>query len=199
LLTTHEERHIHVSGHPARDELAQMYQWVRPKIAVPVHGEERHLRAHAKLARECQVPEAHVALNGTILRLAPGPAEVLDEVFSGRLALDGNRLISMGSSALRERRNVLQSGSAVVTLVVDDRGTLQVDPLISTQGVFDLEEDAEIADSLVDIAGDTVDDLPHKVRRDDAALSEAVRVAVRRQFRALCGKKPKVEIHLVRL
>lgn len=199
LLTTHEERHIHVSGHPARDELAQMYQWVRPKIAVPVHGEERHLRAHAKLAQECQVPEAHVALNGTILRLAPGPAEVVDEVFSGRLALDGNRLISMGSSALRERRNVLQSGSAVVTLVVDDRGTLQVDPLISTQGVFDLEEDAEIADSLIDTAGDTVDDLPDKIRRNDDAVREAVRIAVRRQLRVLCGKKPKVEIHLVRL
>lgn len=199
LLTTHEERHIHVSGHPARDELAQMYQWVRPKIAVPVHGEERHIRAHAKLARECQVPEAHVALNGTVLKLAPGPAEIIDEVFSGRLALDGNRLISMGNGALRERRRMLHSGAAVVTVIVNQMGELQADPQISTLGVFDLEDDYEIAESLIDAAAETVEDLPRPSRRDDEAIREAVRVAVRRKLRALCGKRSKVDIHLIRL
>ncbi len=199
LLTTHDEKHIHVSGHPARDELAQMYQWVRPKIAVPVHGEERHMRAHAKLALECQVPEAHLAPNGTVLKLAPGPAAVVDEVFSGRLALDGNRLISMGSGAFRERRKMLHSGAAVVSLVIDGAGELQADPQISTHGIFDLEEDHEIADSIIDVAAEIVEDLPRPSRRNDDAIREAVRVAVRRRFRALCGKRPKVEIHLVRL
>ncbi|NKB57063.1 MAG: MBL fold metallo-hydrolase [Alphaproteobacteria bacterium] len=199
LLTTHEEKHIHVSGHPARDELAQMYQWVRPKIAVPVHGEERHMRAHAKLAQECQVPEAFFAPNGTVLKLAPGPAEIVDEVFSGRLALDGSRLISMGSSALRERRKMLHSGAAVVTVIVNQAGELQTDPQISTHGVFDLEDDYEIAESLIDSAAETVEDLPRPSRRDDDAIREAVRVAVRRKFRALCGKRPKVDIHLIRL
>jgi len=199
LLTTHDNKHIHVSGHPARDELAQMYQWVRPQIAVPVHGEIRHMQAHAQLARDCQVPEAHLAPNGTVLRLAPGPAEIVDEVFSGRLALDGSRLISMGSGALRERRKMLQSGAAVVTVVVDETGELQADPQISTQGVFDLEADHEIADSLIDTAADAVEDLPRKSRLKDDHVHEAVRLAVRRRLRALCGKRPAVEVHLVRL
>lgn len=199
LMTTHDEKHIHVSGHPARDELAQMYQWIRPKIAVPVHGELRHMRAHAQLARDCQVPEAHLAPNGTLLKLAPGRAEVVDEVFSGRLALDGSRLISMGSGALRERRRMLQSGAAVVTVVIDETGELQADPQISTQGVFDLEVDHEMAESLIDAAEDAVEDLPRKSRRNDDHVHEAVRLAVRRRLRALCGKRPTVEVHLVRL
>ncbi len=199
LLTTHDDKHIHVSGHPACDELAQMYQWVRPNVAVPVHGEIRHMQAHAQLARECQVPEAHVAPNGTLLKLAPGPAEIVDEVFSGRLALDGSRLISMGSGALRERRKMLHSGAAVVTVVVDETGELQADPKISTHGVFDLEKDYEIADSLIDAAADAVDDLPRKSRLKDDQVHEAVRLAVRRRLRALCGKRPTVDVHLVRL
>ena len=109
MLTTHDDKNIHVSGHPARDELAQMYQWVRPQIAVPVHGEIRHLRAHAALADACQVPEVHVAPNGTLLRLAPGPAMVIDEVFAGKLALDGKRLIPLGSGVIRERHNMTVS------------------------------------------------------------------------------------------
>lgn len=199
ILTTHDEKHIHVSGHPARDELAQMYQWIRPKHAVPVHGEMRHMRAHAALAKECQVPEAHIAPNGTLLKLAPGTAAVVDEVFSGRLALDGSRLISMGSGALRERRRMLHSGAAVVTVVVDGEGLLQADPQVSTHGVFDLEDDYEIADSLIDAAADAVEDLPRKSRRKDDHVYEAVRLAVRRRLRAVCGKRPAVDVHLVRL
>lgn len=199
LLTTHDDRHIHVSGHPARDELAQMYQWVRPRIAVPVHGEMRHMQAHARLARDCQVPEAYLAPNGTLLRLAPGPAGVVDEVFAGRLALDGNRLISMGSGALRERQKMLHNGAAVVTVVLDQAGELQADPKISTHGVFDLEDDHDIADSLIDAAADAVEDLSHSAVRKDDAVSDAVRIAVRRRLRALCGKRPMVDVHLVRL
>jgi ribonuclease J len=199
LLTTHDEKHIHVSGHPARDELAQMYQWVRPRIAIPVHGEERHMRAHVKLAQECQVPEAHLALNGTVLKLAPGPAAIVDEVFSGKLALDGKRLVSMSSGALRERRQMIHSGAAVVSLVVDEAGELRTEPQLSTHGVFDLEEDHEIVDSIIDSAVEVMEDLPRPSRRKDDAIREAVRIAVRRKLRALCGKRPKVEVHLVRL
>ena len=199
LLTTHDEQYIHVSGHPARDELVQMYQWIQPQIAVPVHGEMRHMQAHVQLAQECQVQEAQLAPNGTLLKLAPGKAEVVDEVFSGRLALDGNRLISMGSSALRERRKMLNSGAAVVTVVVDEWGHLQADPQVSTHGVFDLEVDCEIASSLIEAAVDAVEELPRKSGNKDEHVHEAVRLAVRRRLRALCGKRPPVDVHLVRL
>src|SRR3546814_13468043 len=88
-----------------------MYHWIRPDVAIPVHGEPRHLTAHAKLAKECQVPEALKALNGSLVRLAPGRAEVIDEVFVGRLALDGNRLIDLDSPAIRDRRRMIQHRS----------------------------------------------------------------------------------------
>ncbi|MBU2090686.1 MAG: ribonuclease J, partial [Alphaproteobacteria bacterium] len=104
---------IHVSGHPARDELIRMYQHVRPQIAIPVHGESRHLMEHARLARECQVPQALAVSNGDMIRLYPGPAETVDEVFSGRLAVDGKRLASLGDPVLRDRNRLLHSGAVV--------------------------------------------------------------------------------------
>ncbi len=199
MLTTRDDEHIHVSGHPARDELFQMYQWVRPQIAVPVHGEIRHLRAHAALARECQVPEVHVAPNGTLLRLAPGPAAVIDEVFSGKLALDGKRLIPLGGGVIRERRNMAQNGTAVVTLALDRDGELRGDPQITTHGVFDLVADPDIADDMIDAVYDAIEDMPARARRGDDAIRDAVRIGLRRCLRAICGKRPKTEVHLVRV
>ena len=199
LVTSNDDANIHVSGHPARDELSQMYQWIRPKIAVPVHGELRHLQAHADLALKCQVPEAFVAPNGTVLRLAPGEAAVIDEVFSGKLALDGNRLISLGSGVMRERRGLVINGTAVVTLVVDRNGALQTDPQISTQGVFDKDVDQDIANGMIDAVIDALEDMPAKSRRTDDAVRDAVRIGLRRWLRAICGKRPKTEIHLVRV
>src|SRR5262249_56253848 len=100
-VVTERDHFVHVSGHPARDELVAMYQWVRPKIAIPVHGEARHLAAHARLAESCQVSQALVIENGDIVRLAPGPAEVVDNAPTGRLGLDGKSLIPLHGSVIR--------------------------------------------------------------------------------------------------
>src|SRR5690242_7840224 len=106
-VITDREADIHVSGHPARDELVRVYQWVRPKIALPVHGEVRHMVEHAALARGCQVPETVVAPNGSLVRLAPGPAEIVDHVHAGRLARDGDIVVPLGGVGLQERRKLL--------------------------------------------------------------------------------------------
>ena len=198
-LVTSCDDHIHVSGHPARDELAQMYQWIRPRIAVPVHGESRHLYAHAKLARECQVPEAVVAHNGEMVRLAPGKAEIVDEVFSGRLALDGSRLIDMDSNAIRDRRRMTYHGSAVVTVAVDDDGELCGEPIVTLHGVHDLETEEEVADDIVAAVESAVAQMSRKSRRDGDAIVEAARRAARGRIRALCGKRPQTAVHLVRV
>jgi len=198
-LVTARDEHIHVSGHPARDELAQMYQWIRPRIAVPVHGESRHLHAHAKLAQECQVPEAVVAHNGEMVRLAPGRAEVIDEVFSGRLALDGTRLIDMDSNAIRDRRRMTYHGSAVVTVVVEDDGELCVEPIVTLHGVHDLETEEEVIEDIVESVEDAVRRMSARSRRDDDAVIETARRAARSRIRALCGKRPQTAVHLVRL
>lgn len=198
-VVTARDKHVHVSGHPARDELIQMYQWTRPKIAVPVHGEARHLIAHAELARECQVPEPVGARNGYVVRLAPGRATVVDEVSHGRIAVDGNRLIPMESSALRDRRRAAWNGSAVVTVVVDKDGRVMGTPMVAVNGVFDQDVEPEIAHEVEDAVLAAVEDLPKARARDDAQAREAARLAVRRSIRALCGKKPMIDVHLVRV
>lgn len=198
IITARDEL-IHVSGHPARDELVQMYQWVRPRIAVPVHGEPRHLIAHAELARECQVPEPVGARNGYAVRLAPGRATVVDEVSHGRVALDGNRLVPMESAAIRDRRRLAYNGSAVATVIVDQAGRLQGKPMVAVHGVFDRDVEPEIAHEVEDAVAAAVEDLPKPRRKDDGETREAVRLAVRRSIRALCGKRPQIDVHLVRV
>ncbi len=198
-VVTARNEDVHVSGHPARDELVQMYQWIRPKIAVPVHGEARHLIAHAELARECQVPEPVGARNGYAVRLAPGRATVVDEVPHGRLAVDGTRLIPMESAALRDRRRLAWNGSAVVTVVVDGDGRVKGLPQVAINGVFDRDVEPEIAHEVEDAVTVAVDDLPKPRRKDDGEVREAARLAVRRSIRALCGKRPQIDVHLVRV
>ncbi len=198
-IVTARDEAVHVSGHPARDELIQMYQWVRPKIAVPVHGEARHLIAHAELARECQVPEPVGARNGYVVRLAPGRATVVDEVPHGRVAVDGTRLIPMESAALRDRRRLAWNGSAVVTVVVDADGRVKGTPQVAIAGVFDRDVEPEIAHEVEDAVSAAVEDLPKPRRQDDGEVREAARLAVRRSIRALCGKRPQIDVHLVRV
>src|SRR5271156_4494357 len=123
-IVTEENHFVHVSGHPARDELVRMYQMVRPRVAIPVHGEARHLMANAAIAGECQVPETLVIENGDLVRLGPSGAVIVDEVPVGRLASDGKTLLPLNGEALKDRRRVVLNGSAVATLVLDRQGRL---------------------------------------------------------------------------
>jgi ribonuclease J len=199
IVTTAEEAGVHVSGHPARDELSRMYHWVRPRIAIPVHGEARHLAEHAKLARECQVPEAVVSENGSIVRLAPGPATVVEHVTAGRLALDGTQLVPLDGGAMRARKKLMTNGIAVVTLVVGRGGKLEADPLVSLQGVVDNDTSEGLIEGAADAVVGAFEDLGKGERRDDDAVREAARLAVRRFVNAEVGKKPQTEVHLVRI
>lgn len=198
-LLTAEDHHIHVSGHPARDELAAMYQWIRPQIAVPVHGEARHLAAHAELARSCQVGQAAIAHNGELLRLAPGPAEIVGAVPAGRLGLDGSALIRLDGAVVRGRHRMLNNGLAVATLVVDADSNLVVEPQIALHGLVETELEAEARDRAAQAIRAALAALPRRARRDDEAVRESARLAVRRAFQAQRGKKPVTEVHLVRL
>ncbi len=146
-VITDREADIHVSGHPARDELVQVYQWIRPKIALPVHGEVRHMIEHAALARTCQVPETIVAPNGTLVRLAPGPAEIIDHVLSGRLARDGD-----GVGAARRRVAARAAQAPVERRGGGDAGGRQArqalaPPKVSLRGIDD--EDGALGEAIV--------------------------------------------------
>lgn len=198
VLNEKHER-IHVSGHPCQDELADMYRWIRPQIAVPVHGEYRHLVRHAELARELQVPEAVVIENGQVLRLSRDGTDFVGEVQSGRWLVDGHHLIGQEHEAIRERRRMMYNGNVVITVVVDDAGALLAEPVLVMQGIADEEIESGIGAAATAAAVGAVQGASASDRRGDRALQERVRLAVRRSIRADSGKNPVVQARIVRL
>ena len=190
---------VHVSGHPARDELIKMYQLIRPKIAIPVHGEPRHLLKHVALAKQCQVPETVLVQNGSIVRLAPGPAGIVGEAPVGRFAVDGERLHPMDGDVVRDRARILYNGTAVLTLIVDENGSMVSEPKLTTYAIMDDDEHPHILELLIDGIDDALDAMDLEDLLDDSAIAEEARIAVRRGFRETHGKRPLVTVHVVRI
>jgi len=190
-VLTERDHFVHVSGHPARDELAQMYRWVRPQIAVPVHGELRHMTEHARLARSLQVPQAVVVQNGQMLRLAPGRAEIVDETPSGRIHLDGKILVEQGRGYARARNALGVAGLVAVTIPLDSKGRVAGEPSLVLEGIPD-EVHSPVRDALDECIR------KHNPKRDDEdALKESTRRAVRRAASSEWGKKPVTRVEVI--
>jgi ribonuclease J len=197
-MITAQDEFIHVSGHPARDELSHMYQLVRPEVSIPVHGELRHLREHARLAKDCQVDTAIVAENGSVIHIGPDEARIVDHVFSGRLTLEGKRLVALDSEIAKSRKRAMWHGTATISVVIDADGNLIATPQLSTTGLFESENDP-IGLEAIQKAKDSVTSQSKKNVRDDAKVKEAIRLAVRRHFRNELGKKTVTDVHLTRV
>lgn len=197
---TEEDHFVHVSGHPCRGELEQMYHWVRPRLAVPMHGERRHLMAHARLARSCQVPHTFVPEDGQCLRLTGEGAAVVASVAVGRLAVDGEAIVPVDHGAVRERRKVSFEGAAVLTLVVDAHGRLEGEPQLTAYGLLPEDEAGEaMATRIIDAVESALTRLKRNARANDGILRETARLAVRRGFQRETGRKPVTDVHLVRI
>ena len=194
-VVTEKDEMIHVSGHPCRDELIQMYHWIRPELAIPVHGEARHLEEHARLARELQVPEVIAPRNGMVIRIAPGRAEAVDQVPSGRLIIDGDMVVPLDDPGLVERKRLMYNGLVVVTLIADQKGRLLAAPGIVMQGVPQ-GDTTDLLEVLSEVAEAAYEGLKPKMRRDGDVAQEEVRIAVRRACRDLFGKRPVVTVQL---
>ncbi|MBS0558769.1 MAG: ribonuclease J [Proteobacteria bacterium] len=195
-VMTDEDHFVHVSGHPARDELRRLYRLVRPRYSVPVHGEWRHLSAHAALASEAGA-QPILLEDGDMLSLAPGSAEVVDSAPVGRLAVDGSRLVPLDGEVFAARKRMLHNGLVLASLAVDEAGRVQGTARVSAPGLFapdDPESDRVAADFTAAVA-----DLPVALRRDDAALPDAARAALRRAIGKRLQKRPLVDVHLLRV
>ena len=198
-VVTEKDHFVHVSGHPARDELAQMYQWIRPNILVPVHGEARHMMEHEKLGQSLQIPNTIVATNGQMVRLAPGRPEIVDEVPYGRLALDGAQLVALDGAVIKERKRMLYNGSAVATVVLDRKGKLVADPQLALHGLAEEGDERELEDKLIDAIEAALGKLSGQQRGDDGTVEEAAYRAIRRTLLDTKGKKPTTAVHIVRV
>jgi ribonuclease J len=193
-IVTEKQAHVHVSGHPGRPELIEMYNWVRPEIVVPVHGEGRHLAEQARLALSHGVRHAVVQKNGDVIRLAPGEPSKIDEVRVGRLVLDGDVILPADGATITERRRMAFSGLITVAVPIGQDGQLAGTPLVHAFGV-PVEEDRD------DFIADSTDAATRAFSpgSDEERMREAVRLAVRRCATLWTGKKPLVEVMVLQV
>lgn len=200
-IITERDHFVHVSGHPCRDELAMMYQWVRPKLAIPVHGEARHLFEHAALAQRLQVPKAIVPKNGTMIRIAPGESRVVRRVANGRLYLDGHVIVDHDESHLKRRRKISYAGYVGIALAIDRKNGVLADPEIRLQGLSDAP--AGSGEDLCDDIGQTVldafDRIPKTQLHDNMIIERIIRRAARRVLTHRLGKKPVIDVSVIRV
>ncbi|EAU40393.1 metallo-beta-lactamase family protein [Fulvimarina pelagi HTCC2506] len=188
---------VHVSGHPRRNELKKMYEWIRPQTAIPAHGEPAHLAAHADLARELGVKHVVEARNGHLVQLSPGKGAVIDEVPFGRLYKDGHLLGTAEDMGIIERRRLSFVGQVSVLIELDSKRNLKDDPdLVSIGLPIEDEEGEDLEDLLVDAAAGAVESIPHGRRKDPSTVREAVRRAVRNAAQEIWGKKPMTTVFI---
>lgn len=189
---------VHVSGHPRRGELAQMYEWTKPRIAIPAHGEPLHLAEHAKFARQQGVPEVVRAKNGTMVRLAPGNAEIIDTIPAGRLYKDGNIVIPAGERALPERRKLAFAGIVTVAIAIDSKGEIAGDPVVDVMGLPEKNRQGrDLTDIIADAVADLLDGLSSAKRRDPDLVENAVHRTVRAAVNQEWGKKPACHVLVI--
>ncbi|MGQ3040721.1 MAG: ribonuclease J [Brevundimonas sp.] len=201
IYTDKDHPGIHVSGHPCREELREMYRWARPKIAVPTHGMRRHLAEHAQLAKDMQVPEAVTPRNGDMVRLAPGPAAIIDEVPSGRLFVDGGMLVEEAGEALRERRHAASNGVLIVSFAMDRRGKIVSDIDVRGLGLPGDEDSplGDILDTLAERVEQVVRGLKGDALEDEIVVEQAVARALKKASQSVWDRRPIVETIILRL
>jgi ribonuclease J len=192
---TERQAHVHVSGHPARPELASMYHWIRPEILIPVHGESRHLHEHRRFALEEGIPKSLVQENGDVVRLAPGGPKKIGKERVGRLILDGDVILTADGTTMNQRRKIASFGVISVAVAVDAGGRMRGTPQIALEGI-PVEEDRE------DFIAEACDAAGEAARGGGATpekLKESIRLAVRRCATEWTGKKPVVDVLIVQV
>jgi len=195
-VITEKQAHVHVSGHPGRPELEAMYEWIRPEMAIPVHGERRHMEAHAALALATGVKKAMVPINGSVIRLAPDGPKLIGHEKAGRLVLDGDVILPADGVTIVERRRLMMNGHMGATIVLNRDGKLAATPAITAQGV-PVEEDKE--GFLTQCAEAASTAAKKGDPKQEAKYAESIRVAVRRVAREWTGKKPVTDVQVIRL
>jgi ribonuclease J len=193
LTVTEKQAHVHVSGHPGRPELAALYDWIRPDMLIPVHGERRHMSEQARFGLSEGIPKAIVQSNGDVIRLAPKGPQKIGEERTGRLILDGDVIIPADGDTINQRRRLSWYGMITVAIAVDGDNNLLGDPEFRMHGV-PIEDERE---DFLDEASAAVLKAVKDRKGDTEKLRESVRLAVRRVATSWTGKKPIVDVIIV--
>ncbi|MCY6380468.1 ribonuclease J [Hoeflea prorocentri] len=199
-IVTDDDALVHVSGHPRRNELQRMYDWTRPQIVVPVHGEAAHLVAQAQFARECGIETVPPVRNGDVLRLAPGPAEIIDEAPHGRIYKDGDLIGDFEEMGVGERRKLSFVGHIAVSVILSNKHEIIGNPSVKPFGLPEVDENGDLlSDRLEEAAVSAIESIPRVRRRDLDVVRESVRRAVRAAARDVWGKKPVMTVFVSRV
>ncbi len=199
-VISEENAFIHVSGHPGREEMNEMYDWIKPEISVPVHGEHRHLKEHNIFAKEKKVNQPMLIENGDVLRIYPGNSEIIDKVNSGKLLVDGNRLIDEESSALRDRKNISFNGLMDINLIISKNGEIERSPIINIKGLpINEQELNEIKYELEDKIFDICKSYSLNNKKQENNLIDNLKNSLKKIIQLRILKKPFTNINLIRL
>jgi ribonuclease J len=200
-VLTEKDHFVHVSGHPNVDDMKNMYGMIKPQISIPVHGEGVHIKEHARLAKEWGVKQTIELEDGVVVKLAPDSAEKVSLVNAGELGIDGNFLLAPDSSIMKMRRKIQRDGVVVVTLVLDNKNMLAINPVISAPGALDKNEDDDIFEDMIyEIEGVLADNSKGtKKQQSDERIMNVTRSAVRRIMKREVGKAPPIEVNIERI
>ena len=199
-VISEENAFIHVSGHPGRDEMRDMYEWIKPKISIPVHGEHRHMKEHYDFAMSLGVPQPMLIENGDMIRIAPGEPKIIDKVHNGKLYVDGNRVIDDQSRFLKDRKNIAHNGLMDVTLIISKKGNLDRNPIINIRGLpFNDEELDECFYEMEDEILKTSKAYSLNNKKHEKNLIDALKSNLKKIIYSKTRKRPYTNITLIRV
>ena len=196
-VVTESDEFVHVSGHPHVQELKKMYNWIKPEIVIPVHGEYHMLKSNVEIARKCGVKKGLILKNGLLLKVAPGEPKVLGSIASGRLMLDGKRIIPINEEAIKNRKKMLYNGTILISLLMNKTNKLISKPVISSKGFFNNENIKIYEKNLLSNINPFIKELGNKNFIDDL-LKEKIKSFTHRFFRKALDMKPVVQIHIIK-
>jgi ribonuclease J len=198
-IISEENAFVHVSGHPNRDDLKDMYKWVKPKSIIPVHGEHRHMQEHVSFAKEMQVPKTLLIENGDIIKLLPGDAPIIiDKAPSGRVYLDGNISVETDSQSIKDRKNLSVNGYLEITLLVSNNGKIKK-PIISFRGIPENQNNEPFIFDMEDEIFNICKTFSLENKNQQRNLIETIKQNCRRIVREKTGKKPFTNINIARI
>ena len=198
-IITEENAFVHVSGHPNRDDLKDMYKWVKPKCIIPVHGEHRHMKEHVAFAKEMQIPKSLLIENGDIIKILPGDKpQIIDKAPTGRLYLDGNLGVEEDSQSIKDRKNLSVNGYLEITLIVGNNGKIKK-PIISFKGLPDNNETENFVFDIEDEILNICRTFSLKSKNQEKNLIETIKQNCRRIIKDKTGKKPFTNINIARI
>ena len=197
-VISEESEFVHVSGHPNREDLREMYEWIKPQCSIPVHGEHRHMIEHIKFANEMKVPNPVQVENGDIVKLFPGKPYVFDKAPSGRLYLDGNISVEEDAQSIKDRKNLSTNGYMEVTILITPKGNIHKRPILTFRGIPVYETD-EFIYELEEVILKIFKTFNIVNKKQEYNLIDALKIACRKYSKATIGKKPFTNINLIRI